>query len=107
MIIAALSLVGALTSAEAQVVRVRPSAPIAVRPACPSRGHIWVNESWKWNHRTNTYAFVNGWLAVCSRALGLVGFYIHIFSWFKTSLFKARFFYFLFQLLENCWRQHG
>ena len=61
IMIAALGLVGAFTSAQAQVVRIRPVAPIAVRPACSVRGHVWVNDSWKWNHRTNTYAFVNGY----------------------------------------------
>ena len=59
--ITALILVGAFSSAEAQVVRVRPVAPLVVRPACLVRGHVWVNDSWKWNHRTNTYAFVNGY----------------------------------------------
>jgi WXXGXW repeat (2 copies) len=63
MIIAVLSLISSLTSAQTQVVRIRPVAQIAVRPVCPARGHVWVNDSWKWNHRTSTYAFVSGYWA--------------------------------------------
>jgi hypothetical protein len=61
ILIAALSLVGALTSVQAQVVRVRPAVPIIVRPACPARGHVWVNDSWKWDHRKHNYVYVSGY----------------------------------------------
>jgi hypothetical protein len=63
IMIAALSLVGAFTSAQAQVVRIRPAAPVIVRPACPARGLVWVNDSWKWNRRANTYVYVSGYWA--------------------------------------------
>ena len=63
IIIAAFGLVGAFTSLQAQVVRVRPAAPVIVRPACPARGHVWINDSWKWDNRKQTYVYVTGYWA--------------------------------------------
>lgn len=60
----AFSLAFALNST-AQVefsVRVRPPAPVIVRPAPPSPRHVWVNEDWEW--RDGRYIFVGGhWIA--------------------------------------------
>jgi hypothetical protein len=49
---------------EAQViVKVRPVAPVVVRPACPSSNHVWVGGAWKWNRKINNYAWVDGYWA--------------------------------------------
>ena len=63
ILITALSLLGTLTSVQAQVVRVRPAAPLVVRPACPARDHVWVKDSWKWDKRKNTYVYTSGYWA--------------------------------------------
>lgn len=35
-------------SASAQIyVKIRPSAPVIVRPAQPSRNHVWIDEEWE------------------------------------------------------------
>lgn len=54
----------AVISAEAQViVKVRPVAPVVVRPACPATGYAWVGGSWKWNRRIRNYVWVDGYWA--------------------------------------------
>src|ERR1700744_114199 len=40
----------AANSAEAQhfYVKVRPAAPVVVRPAAPSPHHVWIGSEWTW-----------------------------------------------------------
>jgi hypothetical protein len=54
----------ALVSAEAQiVVKVRPVAPVVIRPACPSAHHVWVGGSWTWNRKARNYVWTDGYWA--------------------------------------------
>lgn len=47
---------------EAQsIVKIRPVAPIVVKPVCPSPHHIWVGGSWKWNRKARNYVWVDGY----------------------------------------------
>jgi hypothetical protein len=53
-----------ILSAGAQaVVKVRPVAPVVVRSACPSPGHVWVGGSWRWNRKLRTYVWTDGYWA--------------------------------------------
>lgn len=54
-------LLGIQTSEAQVMVKVRPVAPVVVRPTCPSSHHVWVGGSWKWNRRMNNYEWVNGY----------------------------------------------
>ncbi len=57
-------------AASAQVyVRVRPVAPVIVRPAAPSRVHVWIGDEWQ--VRNGAYAYAGGHWAAPPRA-GLV-----------------------------------
>ena len=49
-----------LASQAQVVVKVRPVAPVVVKPACPAPGHVWVSGSWKWNKKTRNYVWVDG-----------------------------------------------
>jgi hypothetical protein len=52
-------------SAQAQVsvyVKVRPVAPVVVRPVAPSPNHIWVAEEWR--PSGNTYVYSGGYWAM-------------------------------------------
>jgi hypothetical protein len=51
-----------VSGAEAQViVKLRPVAPVVVKPACPSPHHVWVGGSWKWNRKTRNYIWMDGY----------------------------------------------
>jgi hypothetical protein len=53
-------------SASSQIyVRVRPVAPVIVRPAPPSPAHVWIGEEWE--PRGGSYAYVGGHWAVPPR----------------------------------------
>ena len=53
-------------AANAQIiVKVRPAAPVIVRPLAPSPRHVWVDGDWAW--RGNRYEYVNGYWAVPAR----------------------------------------
>ena len=46
-------------AASAQVyVKIRPTVPVIVRPAQPSRAHVWIGEEWE--PRGSEYAYVGG-----------------------------------------------
>jgi len=55
--------IGLSQAASAQIyVTVRPVAPVIVRPAAPSRAHVWIGEEWE--GRNGAYAYVGGhWAA--------------------------------------------
>jgi hypothetical protein len=56
----------AITNAQAQIViRARLSAPVTVRPARPSAGHIWVNDEWV--VQGGTYVHRDGYWALPPR----------------------------------------
>lgn len=43
------------------VIRVRPTAPVIVRPVAPSARHIWIDGNWVW--RGSNYVWVDGYWA--------------------------------------------
>jgi hypothetical protein len=48
IIIAAVLVVGFSFASSAQlVVRVRPAAPVVVRPMAPSHHHVWIDGGWE------------------------------------------------------------
>ena len=53
-------------TAGAQVfIKIRPMAPVIVRPLAPSPRHIWVEGDWVW--RGGGYQYKNGYWAVPAR----------------------------------------
>jgi hypothetical protein len=60
IIIAAVLVVGFSFASSAQlIVKVRPTAPVAVRPMAPSRQHVWVEGGWE--QRRGRYVHVDGY----------------------------------------------
>jgi WXXGXW repeat (2 copies) len=48
------------------VVKIRPAGPVyRARPACPSRGHVWVGGNYAW--RNNGYIYKEGYWALPPR----------------------------------------
>lgn len=46
-----------VSAADAQIsVRIRPHARADVRPARPSRNHVWVSGEWNWNNGNYEYS---------------------------------------------------
>lgn len=43
------------------VVKIRPTAPVIVRPVAPTPRHVWIDGDWVW--RGNNYQYVNGYWA--------------------------------------------
>ena len=65
-ILAAALIVGFSVASSAQiVVKVRPSAPVVVRPVAPSPGHIWIDGGWE--VRRGHYMHRNGYWAAPRR----------------------------------------
>lgn len=59
-ILAAALVVGFSFASSAQViVKVRPVAPVVVRPAAPSPRHVWIDGGWE--VRNGRYVHVNGY----------------------------------------------
>lgn len=63
LLLTVITLFVSLGSQAQVVVKVRPVAPVVVRPASPSTYHVWVGGSWKWNRRTKSYDWINGYWA--------------------------------------------
>ena len=42
-------------------VRVRPIAPLIVRPAIPSPRHVWIEGEWDWDRRRGEYVYRQGY----------------------------------------------
>ena len=60
IIIAAALLIGFSFASSAQVVvRVRPAAPVVVRPMAPSPRHVWIDGGWE--ARGGRYVHVDGY----------------------------------------------
>jgi WXXGXW repeat (2 copies) len=70
---------GVSTTLQAQhfYVKVEPAAPRMVRPAPPSRRHIWVENEWAW--RNGAYVNVPGYWALPPRprSLWIPGHWVH------------------------------
>jgi hypothetical protein len=66
IVIAAVLVVGFSFASSAQiVVRVRPSAPVVVRPVAPSPRHVWIDGGWE--ARRGRYVHVDGYWAAPRR----------------------------------------
>jgi hypothetical protein len=62
MALALLLIFGITAAASAQViVKVRPAAPVIVRPVAPSPRHVWIDGGWEF--RNGHYVWVNGYWA--------------------------------------------
>ena len=51
-----------ISHAQKIFVKVQPVAPVVVRPAAPSRSHVWVDGEWVWT--SNHYAWKAGYWVV-------------------------------------------
>jgi WXXGXW repeat (2 copies) len=51
-------------------VRVRPNAPVFVRPLPPSRGHVWIDGDWVW--RNGGYVYQQGYWVLPRRGQSYV-----------------------------------
>ena len=55
-------LISSCISAQRVYVKVRPIAPVIIRPIAPSSGHFWIEPEWVW--RGGRYEYVGGyWVA--------------------------------------------
>jgi|SRR5581483_9625271 len=68
IVLGLLLVVGVSTASSAQViVRVRPAAPVVVRPVAPSPRHVWVEGEWVVRH--GHYEYVNGYWVTPRRGM--------------------------------------
>lgn len=66
IVLAAALVIGVSAAASAQiVVKVRPTAPVVVRPHAPSPHHVWVEGGWRARH--GHYEYVQGYWAAPRR----------------------------------------
>jgi len=54
------------TEAQRFYIKVRPAPVVVARPACPTRGYVWVDGDWAWQR--NAYVWHAGYWAAPPRA---------------------------------------
>ena len=60
IVLAVLLIVGCTAAADAQIiVKVRPAAPVYVRPVAPAPNYVWIDGGWV--VRSGHYVYVNGY----------------------------------------------